>query len=168
MILPEKSTLELHHKNARLHRFLQSLDFNDIGGKDMSYERGHDCVRALSFPLFSDLPCDLVPEQTPNNDITLISLCKNLNMVSIAFNHDALVIDDGKDVKPKPIKRLRREYRLDDMLVFKKLARLEIRLRYTTAQWMVGEDLGGDQIQALRMWFREAFEECGKTVVEIG
>ena len=67
----------------------------------MSYNGGHDCVRALSFLLFSDLPCGLVPEQTPNGDIALMRCCKNLTTVSIHFDHDALVTYNGEDVQRK-------------------------------------------------------------------
>lgn len=55
------------------------------------------------------------------------------------------------------------------MLALQKLVRLKIKLRFTVPQRMAKEDYGGDQIRALREWFREAFEGCGKTVVvEIG
>ena len=104
----KQATIEIHSGpgNAKFQQWLSSIDFSASG--ETSLQSGFDAVHSLSFLYFSRYPHRFLPAHALNNDIQLMTKCRNLRTTTLSFVQVDLLL--------KPVPQLRREYRLDSML----------------------------------------------------
>ena len=108
MVTIEKTTLEIHigPANTAVQEWLSHIDFTKLEG-DTSYETGFDAVNALHFPYFSRFPYKQLDKAAPNNDIVMMTNCKNLRNLSISFVDEELTNRYNDIVAAKSMKQLR-------------------------------------------------------------
>lgn len=167
LVLLEKSSLEIYSGPGlmKLRSFLHYVDFNEATPKDTSYDLGYDCIRALRFPFFSRFPHTTLPADAFNEDIMMMRACKNLTSVATSWMDDELTYFDNVDgYQPKSLERIRKEYRLDSILVLKKLKSFHLRSKMTCRVSLALGNEGFKQLVALRKWFVEEFEKRGRAV----
>ena len=167
LVLLEKSVIEIHSGPGlmKLRGFLQCVDFNESTPKDTSYDLGFDCIKALRFPFFSRFPHKTLPADAFNKDISLMRSCKNLTSVKMTWVDEDLTYFYNMDgYLPKKIERIREQYRLDAMLDLEKLEHLHLASKLTGYVYEESGHVGSRQVEALKEWFEEEFENRGKKV----